>query len=122
MGQQWIARERRRVRVLPPRAERILASYGNHPSFVTFTLGNENQGDENRMGELVHHCRELDDRRLYAFGANNFLSAPHPGEADDFFITANVPEEPEADPREVGRTPIRGTGHVNDSVPSTTTG
>lgn len=102
-------------------AERVLTSYGNHPSFVMFSLGNENQGDEERMTDLVHYCRELDDRRLYAFGANNFLSAPHPGEADDFFVTANVPKDPEADPREVDRTPVRGTGHINDSIPSTTT-
>ncbi|RKD88877.1 sugar-binding domain-containing protein [Halopiger aswanensis] len=101
-------------------AERILDAYGNHPSFVLFTLGNENQGDEERMTELVRHCRELDDRRLYAYGANNFLSSPHPGEADDFFITANVPEDPDASHWEADRTPIRGTGHVNDTPPSTT--
>lgn len=101
-------------------AERIIEAYGNHPSFVLFTLGNENQGDEERMTELVRRCRDLDDRRLYAYGANNFLSSPHPGEADDFFITANVPEDHEASHWDVDRTPIRGTGHVNDAPPSTT--
>ncbi|WP_121743539.1 sugar-binding domain-containing protein [Natronorubrum halophilum] len=101
-------------------AERILEAYGNHPSFVCFTLGNENKGDEDRMAELVRHCRALDDRRLYAYGANNFLTSPHPGAADNFFITANVPEDPAASHWDVDRTPIRGTGHVNDSPPSTT--
>ncbi|NGM69128.1 glycoside hydrolase [Natronolimnobius sp. AArcel1] len=101
-------------------ATRILETYGNHPSFVAFTLGNENKGDEERLNELVQQCREFDDRRLYAYGANNFLTAPRPGEADDFFITANVPEDPDADPETVARTPIRGTGHINDTPPSTT--
>ncbi len=101
-------------------AERILERYGNHPSFVAFTLGNENKGDEERLNELVQHCRKFDDRRLYAYGANNFLMSPRPGAADDFFITANVPDEPTADPETVGRTPIRGTGHINDTPPSTT--
>ncbi|ADB62754.1 glycoside hydrolase family 2 sugar binding protein (plasmid) [Haloterrigena turkmenica DSM 5511] len=100
-------------------AERILDAYGHHPSFVCFTLGNENRGDEERMTELVRHCRALDDRRLYAYGANNFLTSPHPGDADDFFVTANVPEDAEASHWDVDRTPIRGTGHVNDSPPST---
>ncbi|AHG02402.1 hypothetical protein HALLA_21085 (plasmid) [Halostagnicola larsenii XH-48] len=100
-------------------AERILETYGNHPSFVCFTLGNENKGDEERMTELVQHCRAIDDRRLHAYGANNFLTSPHPGEADDFFITANVPEDTDASHWEVDRTPIRGTGHVNDAPPST---
>ncbi|WP_276255893.1 sugar-binding domain-containing protein [Halomontanus rarus] len=102
-------------------AERILDAYGNHPSFVMFTLGNENQGDEERMNELVRHCRDRDDRRLYAYGANNFLSSPHPGADDDFFITANVPNDPDASHWDVERTPIRGTGHINDEPPSTTT-
>ncbi|GAB7017337.1 sugar-binding domain-containing protein [Halostagnicola bangensis] len=101
-------------------AERILDAYGNHPSFVCFTLGNENKGNEERMDELVRHCRAIDGRRLYAYGANNFLTSPHPGAADDFFITANVPEDPEASHWDVDRTPIRGTGHINDSPPSTT--
>ena len=100
-------------------ANRIFAAYGNHPSFVLFTLGNENKGDEKRMTDLVRHCRDFDCRRLYAYGANNFLTSPHPGDSDDFFVTANVPEDPKADPEEVGRTPIRGTGHVNNSIPST---
>lgn len=102
-------------------AERILDEYGNHPSFVLFSLGNENQGDEERMAELVEHCRDRDDRRLYAYGANNFLSSPHPGTTDDFFVTANVPNDPAASHWDVERTPVRGTGHINDQPPSTTT-
>ncbi|WP_114575926.1 sugar-binding domain-containing protein [Saliphagus sp. LR7] len=101
-------------------ADRILAAYGNHPSFVAFGLGNENQGDEGRMADLVARCRDRDGRRLYVSGANDFLSAPRPGPQDDLFITANVPEDPDA-PKESDLVPVRGTGHVNDRPPSTTT-
>jgi len=69
--------------------ELILQAYGNHPSFVMFTLGNElgrNQG----MFEIVAHYKEIDPRRLYAQGSNNMHWAPSRAEGDDFWVTCKT--------------------------------
>jgi len=69
--------------------ELIFKAFGNHPSFVMFTLGNElgrNQG----MFEMVTHFKEIDPRRLYAQGTNNVHWNPHLAEGDDFWVTAKT--------------------------------
>ncbi|MEM7754766.1 MAG: discoidin domain-containing protein, partial [Planctomycetota bacterium] len=55
--------------------DRILAEYGNHPSFVFMAYGNEpsgpgprNQG-ENFLAEFLEHYKVEDPRRLYTSGA-----------------------------------------------------
>lgn len=65
---------------------RILEAYGNHPSFVMMTLGNELWGSEKRMNEMLKAYREKDDRHLYAQGCNNFMWVPKVLEEDDFFV------------------------------------
>jgi hypothetical protein len=69
--------------------ELIFKAFGNHPSFVMFTLGNElgrNQG----MFELVSHFKEIDPRRLYAQGSNNVHWNPSLAEGDDFWVTCKT--------------------------------
>jgi len=69
--------------------ELIFKAYGNHPSFVMFTLGNElgrNQG----MFDMVAYYREIDPRRLYAQGSNNMHWAPSLAEGDDFWVTCKT--------------------------------
>ena len=69
--------------------ELIFKAYGNHPSFVMFTLGNElgrNQG----MFEMVAYYREIDPRRLYAQGSNNMHWNPSLAEGDDFWVTCKT--------------------------------
>ena len=44
--------------------ELIFKHFGNHPSFVMFTLGNE-LGRTQGMFDLVAHFRQIDPRRLY---------------------------------------------------------
>jgi hypothetical protein len=69
--------------------ELIFKAYGNHPSFVMFTLGNElgrNQG----MFEMVAYYKEIDPRRLYAQGSNNMHWAPSLAEGDDFWVTCKT--------------------------------
>jgi hypothetical protein len=69
--------------------ELIFEHFGNHPSFVMFTLGNElgrNQG----MFQLVAHFKQLDPRRLYAQGSNNVHWNPHLAEGDDFWVTCKT--------------------------------
>lgn len=71
-------------------AKLILEEYGNHPSFVMMSLGNELYGDMALMGEWTEMLREADVRPLYCFGSNNFLgwNGPQPGE--DFFVACRV--------------------------------
>ncbi len=69
--------------------ELIFKAYGNHPSFVMFTLGNElgrNQG----MFDMVAYYKELAPRRLYAQGSNNMHWAPSLAEGDDFWVTCKT--------------------------------
>jgi len=69
--------------------ELIFRAFGNHPSFVMFTLGNElgrNQG----MFEMVAYYKEIDPRRLYAQGSNNMHWAPSLAEGDDFWVTCKT--------------------------------
>lgn len=67
-------------------ADRILAAYGNHPSFVLLTYGNEPAGDDRRyLGKWVEHYKKRDPRRLYSSASgwpqipeNQFHVAPDP--------------------------------------------
>ena len=96
--------------------ELILKAYGNHPSFVMFTLGNE-LGRNRGMFQLVAHYRRIDPRHLYAQGSNNMHWAPSLSAGDDFWVTAKT-----------GKTlPVRGAffpgdypdGHIENAPPST---
>jgi len=72
-------------RMLYAESERILAAYGNHPSFVMLSLGNEITQDRDVLRGMVDALREHDPRPLYAQGSNNHLWDPRPGDHDDFF-------------------------------------
>jgi len=96
--------------------ELIFRHFGNHPSFVMFTLGNE-LGRNPAMFELVARFRERDPRHLYAQGANNMHWAPSFAEGDDFWVTGKT-----------GKTlPVRGSffsadypdAHIEHHPPST---
>jgi hypothetical protein len=68
--------------------ERILRSFGNHPSFTMLSLGNELGGKQELMAPFVKHFRALDGRHLYAQGTNNWFPSPDPG--DDYFASFQV--------------------------------
>ncbi|MFV0330284.1 MAG: glycoside hydrolase [Dysgonomonas sp.] len=70
--------------------EHIITSYGNNPSFVMMALGNELGGDIEFMRNIVKSFRKSDNRRLYAFGANNMLGTAGQQEDEDFFVTCRV--------------------------------
>jgi len=100
---------------------RILREFGNHPSFVLFSLGNELGGNPAVHARLLALLREADRRRrLYAQGANNFLWEPFLAEGDDFWVTMRTGGP--------GRM-VRGSyahcdlplGHVQTEPPSTMT-
>lgn len=44
----------------------ILNEYGNHPSFLLFCNGNENEGDFTILEDLIQKGQAYDDRHLYA--------------------------------------------------------
>jgi hypothetical protein len=103
---------------LTKEGELIFKAFGNHPSFVMFTLGNE-LGRNQAYYDMVEHFRNTDPRRLYAQGSNN-ENYPGgdltPAEGDDFWVTSQTVDE----------RPVRGSyfqgdcsGHVENQPPST---
>ncbi|NLZ06283.1 MAG: hypothetical protein GXY19_14025 [Phycisphaerae bacterium] len=68
-------------------SDRILKTYGNHPSFCMLAYGNEPAGDRQKeyLGKLVEHWKGKDPRRVYTSGAgwpiipqNDYHSTPGP--------------------------------------------
>lgn len=96
-------------RFLQDEADRIVAEYGNHPSFLLFSMGNELEGDFGRLNALVRHLRETDPRRLHSATTFTFQQGhgkvPEP--ADEYFVTQYT---------SAGW--IRGQGVFNDQPPS----
>jgi len=103
----------------------IIDAYGNHPSFVMLSLGNELAGDEIVHNRLVSALKHYDGgRRLYAFGTNAFYNNPHPGQYDDFWTTMRTGKETDN-----GLFDVRGSfattedlnsGILNHQYPNTT--
>ncbi len=98
-------------------ADLIFRQFGNHPSFVMFTLGNE-LGRSPAMYDLVARFKKRDPRHLYAQGSNNNHWNPTYAEGDDFWVT-----------HKTGKTlPVRGAyfsgdmaggGYIYNQPPST---
>jgi hypothetical protein len=68
--------------------ERLLKTFGNHPSFVMLALGNELDGKQELMSPVVRQLRLLDSRHLYAQGTNNWFGMVDPN--DDFWVSWQV--------------------------------
>ncbi|MCR5556947.1 MAG: hypothetical protein K6F75_05230 [Butyrivibrio sp.] len=69
----------------------ILRTYGNHPSFVMLTWGNELTADDKgieEMHRLLDIAHRMDKTRLFAWGSNNFYGAKGADEKSDFFTSA----------------------------------
>ena len=95
--------------------ERILEQYGNHPSFVMLTLGNEIGGDEHVMKAMTDRFRAIDQRHLYAMGTNAWHWDIRHREGNDFWVIKGTQKD----------THIRGAswdikGHIDFDPPSTT--
>lgn len=63
-------------------AMNISEHFGNHPSFIMFSNGNELLGDFEMLENLTTQIKALDNRRLYTL-TSNFDRPPSP--ADDYF-------------------------------------
>lgn len=68
----------------------ILNTYGHHPSFVMFALGNELWGDIPTMKSFSDTFRKMQPTRLYTFGSNYYLGYQGWKEGMDYFTTCRV--------------------------------
>lgn len=51
-------------------AEMISKTYGNHPSFIMFSNGNENMGDFELLEDITIKMKAFDSRRIYTLTSN----------------------------------------------------
>ncbi len=72
---------------------RMLKEFGNHPSFVMMTLGNELWGNKDVMNKILKGYREFDNRHLYSDGSNNFQFWPDVLAESDFFSGVRLSRE-----------------------------
>ncbi len=66
--------------------KRILDTFGNHPSFAMFSLGNELWGNPQRLGEILAYYKQEEKRILFTQGCNNFQHWPLVIDEDDFYV------------------------------------
>ncbi|GGO01683.1 glycoside hydrolase family 2 TIM barrel-domain containing protein [Saccharibacillus kuerlensis] len=71
----------------------ILKAFGNHPSFVMFSLGNELWGSRPKINSILKEYKEFDGRPLYTQGSNNHQWVPELLEHDDFFCGVRFSRE-----------------------------
>ena len=71
----------------------IVRTYGHHPSFAMFSLGNELWGEKAVMQELVAAFREAASHILYTNGTNAFLGWQGYVDGMDFFATCRTSGE-----------------------------
>lgn len=89
-------------------AQKIIKDYGNHPSFVMLSLGNELEGDANLLNNMVSDLKRKDSRHLYATTTFSFQKplGVRPEPEDDFFVT-----------QWTDKGWVRGQGIFNDKAP-----
>jgi len=110
----------------------IIKCYGNHPSFVMLTLGNELHADDEGhkyMSVLLNTAKELDPTRLYANGSNVHYGEIGGDSDSDIYeaqsfrghtlrgTSAGNPSG-ENDPRRYTKEPIPIQGFINNEYPS----
>jgi hypothetical protein len=102
----------------------IQNAYGNQPSFVMFSLGNELGGSQKKMVEMVNTFRQHDNRHLYATGSNNFFDGSvRYAPTDDYFTTMRVAPEIPFDYSKHTRGSFSFAdsnegGHINNTYPN----
>jgi hypothetical protein len=95
--------------------ERLLRAFGNHPSFVMLSLGNELGGRQARMAPFVSLFQRTDPRHLYAQGTNDWF--PGPGAGDDYYASFQVAGKKVRGSFATVDAPL---GHVQTGPPGTT--
>ncbi len=100
--------------------KRILAAFGNHPSFVMMTLGNENFGGREMRADMIRELRSFDPRHLYSQASNYEFSDPKLAEGDDFWATMRTKRGAEGATRGSFSHADKPLGFVQVAPPSTT--
>ncbi len=74
---------------LEAEGQRIIAAYGNHPSFCFWSMGNELEGDFNWLADILTNLKKQDPRHLYTSTTFSFQKdhGRFPEPVDEFFIT-----------------------------------
>lgn len=80
-------------RYLADEGSRILKEFGNHPSFVMMSLGNELWGSQKVLNSILARYKAEDDRHLYTDGSNNFQFWPQVLENADFLSGVRLSRE-----------------------------
>ncbi|TRX50246.1 glycoside hydrolase family 2 [Fulvivirga sp. M361] len=103
-----VGKDKEALNFLEKEADRILKEYGNHPSFVLMSMGNELEGDMSWLNSQVERLKVKDGRRLYTTTTFSFQKGvgtlPQP--EDEFFIT-----------QWTDKGWVRGQGYFNDFPP-----
>lgn len=94
-------------------AKAIIDRYGNHPSLVALTWGNElMSANRDRMGELCCIMRDYDATRLYAEGSNAWYGQQGISEESDFVMA-------QGNYSDAWRGAFAGNkGFINDTAPA----
>ncbi|WP_258098921.1 sugar-binding domain-containing protein [Marinoscillum pacificum] len=71
----------------------LLKAYGNHPSFVMFSPGNEIWGGHERVASNMKALKAYDGRPLYTMGSNNNIGYLPPQDYAEFFVGARIPDK-----------------------------
>ncbi len=82
--------DERLMTFLHKEGEHIIKTYGHHPSFVMFALGNELWGSIEKMDDFVADFRAMAPRKLYTFGSNFYLGYQGVKPGMDYFTTCRV--------------------------------
>ena len=72
---------------------RILREFGNHPSFVMMSLGNELWGSKDVLNDILARYKAEDDRHLYTDGSNNFQFWPTVLDNADFLSGVRLSQD-----------------------------
>ena len=78
------------MQFLHKEGENILRTYGHHPSFRMFALGNELWGSIPKMAEFIADFRKIAPDKVYTFGSNYYLGYQGVKKGMDYFTTCRV--------------------------------
>ena len=78
------------MKFLHKEGENILRTYGHHPSFRMFALGNELWGNIDKMAEFISDFRQIAPDKVYTFGSNYYLGYQGVKPGMDYFTTCRV--------------------------------
>ena len=108
---QWslkFGEDEKTTQFLIAEGNKIIKDYGNHPSFIFMSMGNELHGDAALLNTMVENLKRQDNRHMYATTSFSFQKpmGVRPEPEDEFFIT-----------QWTDKGWIRGQGIFNDKPP-----